>query len=443
MNREITMDTIKHFKETFNKNPNNKIMENIISTNGIRNIAKNKEAINRNRDIFSIELPKVKITDQKNTMRCWAFAGLNLLKREVANNLNIKLDNVELSQNYIIFYDKLEKANNFYEWIIEFKDRDLLDRDLLELLNWGLYEGGHWEYFVGLVNKYGVVPKEIMPETKDSEDSVILISILSSKIRKDASKLRKILKNCDDIIKIRQEKQKMLNEVYDILCKTLGEPPSSFKYEFIDQNGKYNIISEMTPIEFYNQYVGTSLSDYVMVANVPMHNKKFNSLYKEREYISNIIDNTNHYFLNVELEDIKSLVVKSLKDSKPVYFACNIARNNNRDLKILDYEMYQYGKVLGIDLEMSKEELLDYREIRLEHMMLFVGVNIINDKIERWKVEDSSGYKEGNQGYYIMNDNFFDKYVVECVINKKYMTKKQLKLLEQEPIIFNPWEPMS
>ncbi|MGE5473909.1 MAG: aminopeptidase C [Ignavibacteriales bacterium] len=443
MNREITMDTIKHFKETFNKNPNNKIMENIISTNGIRNIAKNKEAINRNRDVFSIELPKVKITDQKNTMRCWAFAGLNLLKREVANNLNIKLDNVELSQNYIIFYDKLEKANNFYEWIIEFKDRDLLDRDLLELLNWGLYEGGHWEYFVGLVNKYGVVPKEIMPETKDSEDSGILISILSSKIRKDASKLRKILKNCDDIIKIRQEKQKMLNEVYDILCKTLGEPPSSFKYEYIDQNGKYNIVSEMTPIEFYNQYVGTSLSDYVMVANVPMHNKKFNSLYKEREYISNIIDNTNHYFLNVELEDIKSLVVKSLKDSKPVYFACNIARNNNRDLKILDYEMYQYGKVLGIDLEMSKEELLDYREIRLEHMMLFVGVNIINDKIERWKVEDSSGYKEGNQGYYIMNDNFFDKYVVECVINKKYMTKKQLKLLEQEPIIFNPWEPMS
>ena len=443
MNREITLDLIKSFNEKYNENANNKLMESIITTNGIKNIAINKEAINRNINVFSIELPKAKITDQKESSRCWAFAGLNLLKREVTKNLNKKLENFELSQNFLVFYDKLEKANNFYEQIIDFKDKDLLDRELMQVLDWGLYEGGHWEYFVGLVKKYGIVPKEIMPETKDSENSEVYISILSGKIRRDAARLRKMLKDSNNIIQIRQAKQEMLKETYEMLCKILGQPPINFKYEYIDRNEKYNYLAELTPIEFFNQYVETSLSDYVMVANIPMHNKKYNLLYKEREDITNIIGNSSHSFLNMKVKDIKSLVVKSLRDSEPVYFACNIRKNNNKELKILDYEMYQYGKVLGIDLEMSKEELLDYREIRLQHMMLFVGVNIVDDKIERWKVEDSYGSQKGNQGYYIMNDNFFDKYVVECVINRKYMTKNQLKLFEQEPLVFDPWEPMS
>lgn len=443
MSKEITLQLVQEFNKKYKSNPKNKLMESIISSNGIKNVALNKEAVQRNKNIFSIELPRVKITNQKKSYRCWAFAGLNLLKREIVKNLNLDLENFELSQNFIIFYDKLEKANNFYETVINFKDKELLDREMLEVLVWALYEGGHWQYFCELVKKYGVVPKTIMPETKDSEDSEVLTGILSTKIRKDAIKLRKLLSEEVNINELRSVKQQMLQEVYDILCKTLGEPPNKFRYEYIDNGKKYNIINNLTLIEFYEKYVDTYVDDYAVLGNVPMHNKEFNKLYKERDYISSLVEGTNHYFLNLEINDIKTLVIKSLKNSEPVYFGCNIRKMNDRDLEIFDDEIYQFDKILGLDLGMSKAESLDFREIRIQHMMVFVGVNIVRNKAERWKVENSWGDEKQNKGFYVMNDNFFDKYVVECVINKKYLTDKQLELLNQEPIIFEPWEPMS
>lgn len=443
MSKDITIKMIQDFNKKYKSNPKNKLMESIINTNGIKNVALNKEAINRNQNVFSIELPKVKITNQKKSGRCWAFAGLNLFKREIAKNLNLDLENFELSQNFIIFYDKLEKANNFYEAIISFKDKDLLDREFLEILDWALYEGGYWQYFSELVKKYGIVPKNIMPETKDSEDSEVLISVLSSKARKDAIKLRNLLKEEVNIDEVRDVKQQMLQEVYDILCKTLGEPPSKFRYEYIDKDKKYNIINSITPIEFYEKYVNTSVDNYVVLGNVPMHNKEFKKLYRQRIYISNLVEKANPYFLNLEINEIKDLVIKTLKGGDPVCFDCNVRKMGNRDLEIFDDEIYQFDKVLGLDLKMNKAELLDFRDIRIQHLMVFTGVNIVKNKVERWKVENSWGDEKQNKGFYVMNDNFFDKYVLECVINKKYLTDEQLKLLQQEPIIFDPWEPMS
>ncbi|MGE5329516.1 MAG: aminopeptidase C [Deltaproteobacteria bacterium] len=443
MNKDITFDQLKVFKEKYRSKPNNKLMESIITTNGIINVARNKDAINRNKNVFSIELPRVKISDQEKSRRCWAFAGLNLLKRQVAQSLNIDIETFELSQNYIVFYDKLEKANNFYESIIKFREKELLDREMLVVLDWALYEGGHWQYFTELVKKYGVVPKAAMPETKDSKDSAVLTEILNTKVARDAIKLKRMLKELQDLERIREEKNKMLEQVYNILCKVLGEPPEKFEFEFYDKNNSYKRIDFVTPLDFYAQNVKIKIDDYIVVANVPMHNKQYNKIYKEREYIADIIEKSNHYFFNIELNEMKELVVKTLKDGEPVYFDTHFHKNNDAELEIFDAELYQFDKVLEVDLEMSKEELLDYREIRLQHMMLFTGVHIVDDKILRWKVENSFGSQKRNEGYYVMNDNFFNKYVLECVINKKYFTEEQLKFIEKEPIMFEPWEPMS
>lgn len=442
MQKDITLEMMQNFSTEYKSNPNNKIMESIITMNGIKNAALNKEAVYKDKNVFSIELPKVKITNQKKSGRCWAFAGLNLLKREAAKNLNANLEEFELSQNYTTFYDKLEKANNFYETIIAFKDMEPDDRELNMVLQSGLYQGGNWQYFIELTKKYGTVPKSIMPETKDSEDAGTLTDILSTKIRKDASILRKLLRSGKNIDDVRLAKKKMLSEVYTILCKILGQPPVEFKYEYIDKDKNYNVIENITPLEFFKKYVGLSADDYVEIGNIPMYNKEYGKVYKENGYASNVIGLSNQCFLNVKIDNLRDLVVKSLKDSEPVYFGCNVSKMSNRDLEIFDDDLYQYGNLLGVDLSMTKQEMLDYYEISFEHLMVFTGVNISNGKVDRWKVENSWGDKKQNKGFFVMNDNFFEKYVLHCIINKKYMTNEQLSMLEQEPILFDPWEPI-
>lgn len=442
MSKDITLTILQEFSKKYKDDSRNKMMESMICANGIKNTALNKEAINRDMDVFSIELPKVKITNQKKSLRCWAFAGLNLIKREVAKNLNMNLETFELSQNFVNFYDKLEKANNFYETIIDFQNKELMDRELLLVLDWGLYEGGTWQFLIELVKKYGIVPKAIMPETKDSEDSAALSDILSTKVRKDAIMLRKLLKDGVNINEVREVKQRMLQENYDILCKVLGQPPCEFRYEYMDKDNKYSIIHSITPIEFYEKYADTCADDYILIGNAPMHNKEYGGLYKEKNYISNIIGVSNQYFLNLEIGDLKNMVVKSLKSGEAVYFGANVSKMSNRDLGIFDDDIYEFDKVLGIDLKMSKAEMLDYREINLQHFMVFTGVNVVDNKIDRWKVENSWGDQNQNKGFFVMSDNFFDKYVLECVINKKYLSNEQLKLLQQEPIMYDPWDSM-
>lgn len=443
MTKDITSEMLEGFSKSYNSDSSNKMMESVITMNGIKNVALNKEAVNRDIDVFSIELPKVKITNQKKSGRCWAFAGLNLLKREAAKNLNIDLENFELSQNYTTFYDKLEKANNFYETIIEFKDRDLGDRELYSVLEDALYQGGKWQYFKELVKKYGVVPKVVMPETKDSEDAGTLTMLLSSKVRKDAVKIRSMFKDGKSIDDVRNAKSSMLQEVYSILCKLLGQPPVEFKYEYIDKDKKYNVIPKITPVEFYKKYVGTSFDDYAEIGNFPMHNKEYGKVYKNVDYASNITGTSNQHLLNVEIDDMKKAIVKSLKDGEPIYFGCNVTQMSNRDLEIFDDDMYQYSKILEVDFSMTKEEMIDYHEISFEHVMVLTGVNITDGKIDRWKVENSWGDAKQNKGFFIMNDNFFDKYVLNCIINKKYLSNDELQLLKQEPVLINPWEPIA
>jgi bleomycin hydrolase len=438
----ITPEMIRQLGQKYISDRNNKLMESIITLNGLKKVALNKEAINKNVNVFSIELPKVKITNQKKSGRCWAFAGLNLLKREMAKNLNIDIETFELSQNYITFYDKLEKANTFYETMIDFHEKELMDRELLFILDCALYQGGTPQFFSELIKKYGIVPKAIMPETKDSEDADVLTDILSTKVRKDAIRLRQLCNGKVDTKELGALKQQMLQEVYNILCKTLGQPPEKFKFEYYDRDKKYNIIDSITPVKFYEQYIDISVDDYVMIGNVPMHNKQYGKLYKEKEYIANIIGLSNQYFLNLEISDFKDLVVKSLKNGEPVYFGGNVSKMSSRDFEIFDDDIYDFNGVLGIDLKMTKSEMLDYREISAEHMMVFTGVNMVDNTIDRWKVENSWGDKKHNKGFFIMSDSFFDQYVLECVINKKYLSDDQQKLLQQEPIIFEAWDPM-
>ncbi|MBP3800072.1 MAG: aminopeptidase, partial [Bacilli bacterium] len=289
------------------------------------------------------------------------------------------------------------------------------------------------------INKYGIVPESVMPDVELSKNSLQLIRILRDKVKKDIFKLLELKKNNKTKDELYNEKEKMLSENYNILSKCLGELPIKFDYEYKDKNGKCIKISGITPIEFTNKYLTINLNNLVGIANVPMYNKEYNKLYKKK-HAENVFENSDVEFINMPINILKELSIKHLKDGIPVYFGCDMKKMRENDLGIMDSTLYNYKEVFNIDL-LTKEEALSMHDIDYQHVMLITGVHIENDKTIRWKIEDSYGDKVHKDGYYIMNDNFFDDFVIEVMIDKKYLSKQQLELFNQKPILFEMNEP--
>lgn len=437
--KNISINKIKEFDKDYNSNKNNKIIENAIKNVGINKVCLNNDVVNNTYNVFNIELPKSKIYNQVDSERCWIHAGVNLIKNNIAKNLNIEENGYALSINYLSFLDKLEKSNTLYNKIIENDKFDLDEEIKQHYLTTSVYEGGYFEYFRSLINKYGIVPESVMPDVEASKNSLQLIRILRDKVKKDIFKLLELKKNNNTKNELYNEKEKMLNENYNILSKCLGELPIKFDYEYKDKNGKCIKISDITPIEFTNKYLTMNLNDLMGIANVPMYNKEYNKLYKKK-HTENVFENSDVEFINMPINIMKELAIKHLKDGIPVYFGCDMKKMRENDLGIMDSTLYNYKEVFNIDL-LTKEEALSMYDIDYQHVMLITGVHIEDDKIIRWKIEDSYGDKVHKDGYYIMNDNFFDDFVIEVMIDKKYLSKEQLELFNQKPILFEMNEP--
>ena len=112
MAKNISLSTIKTFKNKFLRNNKNTASRNALIKNDLANVALNWEnfsQINHNfSNLIKKELPA---TNQMASGRCWGFAGLNLMRLQVVDSL--ELNTFEFSQNYFMFWDKLEKANYF------------------------------------------------------------------------------------------------------------------------------------------------------------------------------------------------------------------------------------------------------------------------------------------------------------------------------------------
>ena len=434
MENQISLEQIDEFKKIYNSEKTNKIIENAITKNGLENACINRDIIIENQPIFNIELPESKRYDQKDSWRCWIFGGLNLIKHNIAKNLNMNVIDLELSNNHIAFYDKLEKSNNTYENIIDANNVDFeyLHKD--ETLKFCVSEGGYWDMFVSIVNKYGIVPYSYNPDTVESTTVQNVEYLYTEKIKKDILKLIELKKNGMDINVLRIEKKKFLQENYTLLCKIYGEPTTKFNFEYKDKDGNYKKIENLTPIDFKNRFLNLKLEDFVTIGNTPMYNKEYYKLY-QKKHLGNVYGKSYVKYLNLPIEDLKELSIKQLKDNVPVYMGAHILKFRDKKSGVLDIRLYNYEDTLNLK-RLSKEEALNLYDISMHHIMSFTGVNLVNGKPQRWKVEDSYGDKEKVNGYYIMNDNFFNEFVLSVVIDKKYLSEKQLKLLEQEPIKF-------
>ena len=434
----VSLSLIEKFRDQTENSAFDRAMTNALTKHNVKDVAFTNRGLEEAQFAFSVNVPTMEVTNQKQSGRCWIFAALNLFREEIAEKCNI--EKFELSQNYIAFWDKFEKINFFYESMIELADRPLTDRLVIYLLDSGIGDGGQWNMLVNLVEKYGLVPKAAMQETFQSSHTRDMNRLINTLLRKGALDLRKAYSEGSDVMQV---KEKYLLDAYRLLTMCFGVPPKSFDFEYTDKDDAYHIDRGLTPIEFAGKYTSLNLrSDYVGIINSPTEDKPF---YQQItiDYLGNVAGAPPVTYLNLPMEEIKELIVRQLKDGKPVWFGSDVGSMGERSMGIWSDKVYDFDGTLGIDFSMTKEERLNIRESAMNHAMVITGVNLDENGVpNRWKIENSWSDQNGEKGYYVMNAGWFDKFVYQAVIEKSYLNEKQLEALQTEPMHFMPWDPM-
>jgi bleomycin hydrolase len=433
---------VEKILKTLNQQPSHdiaEVMRNAIIANGIEKVAFNNSSRIGLQNNFSNEIKTGKITSQEKSGRCWMFAGLNLFRSKITKKLNT--DDFEFSQNYLMFFDKLEKANFFLESIIKTASDDIYSRIVMWLLRDPLQDGGQWDMFVNLIDKYGAVPKNVMPETFHSSNSAVMNQLLTAQLRKWASVIRNLYSEGKSEKYLREKKSEFIVEFYRFLTYFLGNPPQEFYYEYRDKDGKHQSTENITPLKFYKDFVGIDLDEYVSLIHAPTPDKPFFKIYTV-EFLGNVIEGRKVIYLNSPIDLLKQFTISQISDDEPVWFGCDIRLQTDKQKGLMDTRVFLYDYALDTHFDLNKSERLLYGESLLTHAMVFTGVNLKKGKPDRWKVENSWGEERGEKGFFIMSDAWFDEFNYQVVLHKKYLTQELISILDTSPVVLSPWDPM-
>lgn len=435
----ITTQMLQQMRETHDASSDGDLraIEGAIHVNGIKQLATANVNAIPGGTYFSNEIKSKGITDQKKSGRCWLFTGLNILRAKMIQRYN--LGAFTLSQNYVSFYDQLEKCNLFLQSVIDKAKLPMDDRIVDWLFKNPLSDGGQFTGVSDLITKYGVVPSECMPETFCSENTSTYAMLVKEKLREFGLRLRedagKGVKNATLI----EEKQKMMSELYSILVRCLGQPPVKFTWTRTDASGKPIDTREYTPQSFYQEYIGNDLKgNYLMFMNDPSH-----PYYKtyEIDLDRHVYDGKNWVFLNLPADELKSMAISSIKDSTMVYLSCDVHKFYNATIGYSDPSNYNYADVVGTTFPMDKGQRIKTHASASTHAMTLMAVDLLDGKPRKWMVENSWG-NTGYKGHIIMSDKWFSEYVFRIVVEKKYVPEKLQKLSEQKPILLPAWDPL-
>jgi bleomycin hydrolase len=432
---------LKECEREFKEDPCNIISRNAIVAIGSMIATTNSSRLNDIDHVFlnTIKKKNTKATNQGHSGRCWMFSGLNLFRHSVIKALD--LENFEFSETYLFFWDKLERANRYLRWFIDNPDVNKEDEAFKFMVEDYIGDGGWWNMFANLIDKYGIIPKSAMKETFQSSDSNDMNKILNDIIQSYANY---ILSNptLDDSEKDEVRKDAMVR-VYSTLVKFLGEPPKKFRWSYVDDEDVSNIISELTPIQFMKMVIpGVDFNNFVVLTNLPGELKE-RKLY-EVKYTNNIYEGRNFRFLNLPINELKKYASKSILSGMPVWFAADVSQDFNPYHSTLDDSLTDEKIVFGQNYEFSKGDRILFRNLQANHAMCLTGINIgSNGKPESWQVENSWGYWDneipGEDGFLYMSDSWFTKNVMQIVIHKNYLTRSIKKLLNQKVTMLDPW----
>ena len=422
--------------DNYQKNAKFSAVENAATKNGLLNALENRASHAANLPVFSVDLTNDPVSNQKQSGRCWMFAALNTFRHKILTEF--KLENFELSQAYTFFWDKYEKSNWFLEQIIGTSDLEIGDRKLKFLLDVPQQDGGQWDMVVALFQKYGVVPKDIYPESISSSASRELDQYLNKILRQDAQILRDLIQNGVDVA---AKKAELLQEIFNYLAMTLGLPPQKFDFEYRDKDDQFHKFEDITPQAFYEKFVDIKLDDYVSVINAPTADKPYNKSYTV-EFLGNVIGARDVRHLNVEMDRFKKLAIAQMQAGETVWFGCDVGQVSNRQDGLLTMDAYDFS-AMDLDFTQDKASRLDYSESLMTHAMVLTGVDLdAAGNSLKWKVENSWGEKVGKKGYFTASDAWMDEYTYQIVVRKEFLTAEELAAYEAEPEVLLPWDPM-
>ncbi len=442
MTKKITSDTIANFENDLAKHPAAKVAARAAQENGIFKASQDLQSKIDLDPTFSIEIDTGKPADQKQSGRCWMFSALNTMRHPLQKKF--KLKDFELSQNYTNFWDKFEKANWFFENVINSAAKPLGDRKVSFLFATPQQDGGQWDMLCAIIEKYGIVPKSVYPETANSNNSAALNDTLNTLLRKDGLELRQLVSDKQSEEAIEKRKKEMLNDVFRVLAISLGVPPKKFNFEYTDDDKHYHIDKDITPQEFFKKYVQMDLKNHISTINSPTADKPYHKVFSV-EYLGNVLGGRQVRHLNLKVDEMKAAIINQLQHGEVVWFGSNVVKDSERKAGLLDTKLYRRDELFDVDFTMSKGDMLDSGESMMDHAMVITGVDIVNDKPTKWKIENSWGVKPGFKGYFVMSDKWFDAFVYQAVINKKYLPANLQKAYDEgvkKPIQLLPWDPM-
>lgn len=426
-------------RQTYQGTASDKALRNAIGNNSIRDLALNQENMQDMDTHFSVRVNSKGITDQQSSGRCWLFTGLNVMRAKAIAKYNMPA--FEFSEIYPFFWDQLEKSNLFLQGIIDTSDKPLEDKTVQWLFQHPLSDGGTFTGVADIVGKYGLVPKEAMPETNSSNNTSQMAELISLKLKEYGLQLRELGTNGAKRSVMLEEKTKMLGTIYRMLVLNLGVPPTEFNFVRKDAQGNPVETEHHTPMSFLEKYGDKDLlTNYVMLMNDP--SREYYKCY-EIDYDRHRYDGKNWTYINLPVADIKEMAIASLKDSTMMYFSCDVGKFLNSKRGLLDVNNYDYESLMGTTFGMDKKQRIQTFSSGSSHAMTLMAVDLDKDgKPLKWMVENSWGPQAGYQGHLIMTDRWFDEYMFRLVVETKYVPEKVKELLKQKPIRLPAWDPM-
>lgn len=436
--KPITETQLSSWNESFRKDQRCQLAALALSKTNMADVAFVPSAAGELRQKFSVNIKTLEAANQKSSGRCWIFAATNVLRERIAQRCN--LEKFELSQSYLAFWDKFERSNYFLESILETADLPTTDRTVAHILATGVHDGGQWDMFANIVRKYGLVPKDAYDETFQSSNSAMVNRILNQNLKACAIRLRRMMADKASEEAIQAEKNGMLAKVYSYLASCYGEPPKTFSFEYVDKDEVYHLEPHCTPLGFAQKYVGDLLDHMVSVIHAPTADKPYHKTFTIR-LLGNVVGGKPVVHLNLTLEEMKNAIIAQLQAGKVVWFGSDVSNYGDREGGFWDDRSYNFELLTGLELDIDKGDGLDYGFSAMNHAMVITGVNLVDGKPNRWKIENSWGDDRGCKGYFACSDSWFDKFVYQAAIEKEYLGELA-SYAEGTPMVLEPWDPM-
>ena len=450
---------INALTEGFATSRANRIARNAVTSMGIAAAARDQRACRAYKDTYGVSLEAAKtVTHQHKSGRCWMFSTLNVVRARTLGILDV--DDFEFSQAYTTFYEKLEKSNSFLERIIQTADRPANDRLVYHLTLHTAADGGQFMFCASILEKWGAVPKDAMPETACTLDTKYMNEVLGDILIRDAAILRERAGKGAGVDELEAAKADMLDEIHRFLCCCLGEPPLAFDFDFqvgahadVDAS-KVEVTADgrrilrdhgVTPLEFLERYARFNPDDYIELVSMPGDTRPFGHLYGI-DWFDAVVGGRPLRRHNLEMPVVEQAVIASLKGGVPAYMMCDVGKRTLRGdddfAGVLATDSLDLEGLFDIDLSIDRGDNLDLNGTGMSHCMAFQGVQLDEaGEPVAWRVENSWGAEQCKNGYLIISRDWWRTFGGDVVVERRFVPDEVLKLRDTLPVDHvDPWD---